>query len=304
MNAMSATALVPPKKKPTPPPAPLRVALPLFAASSGLFFMTLYILLPALLRAGASWFAAFNLALVLPMTLFVLAAFTACRLEGVPFTWLALRDRLRLGNPNFSTWLWTVALSVFMYGGRWSIAVAFAIASMGAAVEGKGEGRHLLKWATGLGLFSAFSWVLWQAEPWLKSVPLHQQPEYIKDFLSRFGPTEFMGIPLIGRWWVALYYLAVLLLCNVAGEELWWRGYLLPRQEVAHGRGAWMIHGTLWAMFHLFFQWTVWDLVRMVPTCCALSFVAQHRQNTWPGVIAHTFGNSALLLQIAQGVIR
>lgn len=34
----------------------------------------------------------------------------------------------------------------------------------------------------------------------------------------------------------------------------------------------------------------------------ALSFVAQHRQNTWPGVVAQTFGNSALLLQIVRGV--
>jgi hypothetical protein len=58
----------------------------------------------------------------------------------------------------------------------------------------------------------------------------------------------------------------------------------------------------LGAAFHLFFQWTLWDFVRMLPTCCALSFVAQHRKNTWPGIISHTFGNSAFLIQIVQGI--
>jgi hypothetical protein len=56
------------------------------------------------------------------------------------------------------------------------------------------------------------------------------------------------------------------------------------------------------ALFHLFFQWTLQDLTHMLPACCALAFVAQHRKNTWPGIIAHTFGNSPLLLQIFRGI--
>ena len=111
-----------------------------------------------------------------------------------------------------------------------------------------------------------------------------------------------MGIPLKGQWWIPFYYLTVLLIGNVAGEELWWRGYLLPRQELAEGSSIWVIHGVLWAAFHLFFQTTAWDLIRMFPTCCALAFVAQHKQNTWPGMIGHTFGNAGLLLQVLHGV--
>jgi membrane protease YdiL (CAAX protease family) len=111
-----------------------------------------------------------------------------------------------------------------------------------------------------------------------------------------------MGIPLPGRWWIAVYYFMVLLLANAAGEEFWWRGYLLARQELAHGSATWLVHGCLWALFHLFFQWTLQDLTHMLPTCCALTFVAQHRKNTWPGIIAHTFGNSGLLLQILHGI--
>jgi membrane protease YdiL (CAAX protease family) len=164
-------------------------------------------------------------------------------------------------------------------------------------------GEGLWKWARDLALFLGLSWTLWQAGPWLSTVRLHPRPEYLREFLSRFGPSDFMGIPLPGRWWVAAYY-AAFLLGNVMGEELWWRGYLLPRQELAHGRAAWLVHGVLWAAFHLFFQWTLWDLVRMLPTCCALAFVAQHRRNTWPGVFGHALGNSALLLQIVRGILQ
>jgi len=298
---MSANPLVAPVTGPPASPAPLHVALLFFAASSLLLFLALYVALPALLRAGASWFVSFNLTLALPMILLGATALIACRLEGVPFSWPTLRDRLRLDRPDLCTWLWTAALSVFMFGGRWSIAAAFVAAMLAAAVEERGPGRRLWKWACGLTLFLTFSWALWYAGPWLRHVRFYEQPEYIRELLSRFGPSDFMGIPLAGRWWVAVYYSAFLL-CNVLGEELLWRGYLLPRQELADGRVAWVVHGLLWAAFHVFFQWTLWDFVRLVPTCCALAFVAQHRRNTWPGVVAHTFGNSTLWLQILRGV--
>jgi hypothetical protein len=102
---------------------------------------------------------------------------------------------------------------------------------------------------------------------------------------------------------IAIYYAVVLLFGNIAGEELWWRGYLLPRQEVASGRIAWLYHGLFWAGFHLFIQTTAWDLIRMMPTCCALAFVAQHRKNSWPGIFAHTVGNLGIMIGIVRGVI-
>ncbi len=274
------------------------------AGSSLLFFLALYVALPVLRQAGASWFTAFNLVLALPMTLLGAAALLACRLEGPPLSWPAVRDRLRLDRPDLATGVWAVALSVFMYGGAWSSAVAFGLALAAAAVERRGVDAVLGKWALGLALFLGLSHALGWAGPWLSRVPLHPRPEYLREFLSRFGPDDFMGISLPGRWWVAAYYGAVLLLCNVLSEELWWRGYLLPRQELAHGGAAWLVHGASWAAFHLFFQWTLWDLVRMLPTCCALAFVAQRRRNTWPGVVGHAVGNSPLLLQIVGGILR
>jgi membrane protease YdiL (CAAX protease family) len=114
---------------------------------------------------------------------------------------------------------------------------------------------------------------------------------------------SFMGIPTHGQWWIALYYAVVLVFGNIAGEELWWRGYLLPRQELASGPMAWFYHGIFWAGFHVFIQATAWDLIRMIPTCCALAFVAQHRKNTWPGIFGHTVGNLGVMIGIIKGIV-
>jgi len=46
--------------------------------------------------------------------------------------------------------------------------------------------------------------------------------------------------------------MAFVLFMNIVGEEFWWRGYILPRQELQHERFTWVVHGILWAFFHAF----------------------------------------------------
>ena len=82
----------------------------------------------------------------------------------------------------------------------------------------------------------------------------------------------------------------MVLLFNIFGEELWWRGYILPRQELSFGKYTWMLHGTLWAGFHAF-KW--WAVPFMLITCQIIPFVAQKTRNTWPGIINHMVINGA-----------
>ncbi len=87
----------------------------------------------------------------------------------------------------------------------------------------------------------------------------------------------------------------MMLVFNILGEELWWRGYILPRQEVAYGRYAWAIHGTLWSLFHLF-KW--WAVPAMMVTCQVVPFIAQRTKNTWPGILIHFLLNGLGILAI------
>ena len=66
--------------------------------------------------------------------------------------------------------------------------------------------------------------------------------------LSKDVFVDFVGAPLPGNWSVFILY-AIILSFNIFGEELWWRGYILPRQELSHGRFTWLIHGLIGSPF-------------------------------------------------------
>jgi membrane protease YdiL (CAAX protease family) len=89
----------------------------------------------------------------------------------------------------------------------------------------------------------------------------------------------------------------LVLFFNIVGEELWWRGYILPRQELTHGKWTWLIHGILWAWFHMF-KW--WAVPFMMITCLIIPFVAQKTRNTWAGMINHIIINGAGVLMAAM----
>ena len=284
------------------PASPLQAAL-IFAGTSMVFFGCLYIALPLLRKIGASWFICFNMVLALPMFLLVLFALSAYKREGHALRWPALRDRFRLGRMNISSWVWTVGLAIFMFGGRYADVAALSVTLLALGLDTELTRQKKLRTMVLVAMFIGASWLLWLTQPFFATITLHRFPQVVQDFLTHLNnPSSFMDIPLRGHWWIAIYYAVVLLAGNIAGEELWWRGYLLPRQEVASGPRAWIYHGSLWAGFHLFLQMTAWDLIRMMPTCCALAFVAQHRKSTWPGVFAHTAGNLGIMIGIIRGI--
>ena len=108
-----------------------------------------------------------------------------------------------------------------------------------------------------------------------------------------------MGGRLAGNWGIVLLF-GVQLFFNIAGEELWWRGCALPRQELAFGRHAWLVHGLLWWGFHAF-KW--WDMITVLPLALILSYAAQRTQNNWVPTIAHLLANSLLVLLMVAGVL-
>ena len=94
--------------------------------------------------------------------------------------------------------------------------------------------------------------------------------------------------------------LVFVLFMNIFSEELWWRGYILPRQELQHGRFTWFVHGVLWAFFHAF-KW--WSVPFMLLTTWIVPFIAQRFKNTTPGIIVHLMINSISILFTAMGIL-
>jgi membrane protease YdiL (CAAX protease family) len=85
-------------------------------------------------------------------------------------------------------------------------------------------------------------------------------------------------------------YLLIVFIFNIISEELWWRGYILPRQELEHGRSAWIVNGLLWSLFHI---WKWWSVPFLILKQWMLPLVVQRTKNTTPGIMIHFVSNGA-----------
>jgi membrane protease YdiL (CAAX protease family) len=101
------------------------------------------------------------------------------------------------------------------------------------------------------------------------------------DFVSSDAGKEFFR----GAWgWFAV--VAVLAIFNtVLGEELLFRGLLLPRMKGVFGKYDWVANGVLFATYHLHQPW-------VIPTglvdIFALSYPSRRFQSAWMGIIVHS----------------
>ena len=87
---------------------------------------------------------------------------------------------------------------------------------------------------------------------------------------------------------------------NIIGEEFWYRGWMLPRQEVAFGRYAWIMNGAIFTFQH----WMQpWNFLAILPGTLFMSYVIQLRKNTWIGIIQHGIINLSLFIHVLIGVI-
>jgi len=251
----------------TIPPLPLWQALLYFGLPALLFRIFLYNVTPALVRLGASPFQANIVTFTVPAAILFALAFAFYQRDGNELSWPAIRRRFRLLPMTGKDWLWAV-------GG-------------------------LLLTFLSIGALSPTALLL------IDSIPAIAPPDFFPPWLRPGVPLDtalfssFIGQPLQGNWSVAVLFF-VMLFFNIAGEELWWRGYLLPRQEQVHGRRTWLIHGLLWWLWHLAFY--PWQVVALLPICLALPYIAQRRQNTWVALVIH-LQNAIILLVILAMVL-
>jgi membrane protease YdiL (CAAX protease family) len=121
----------------------------------------------------------------------------------------------------------------------------------------------------------------------------------VKEFehVPNFMTLETLGP---GRYWILLVWLPYWIL-NILGEEILWRGVMLPRQELAFGNIAWLIHGIGWALFHVAFGLHL--LLALVPLLLIQPYVVQKTKNTWTGVIMHAGLNGPSFVAISLGLI-
>jgi uncharacterized protein len=101
------------------------------------------------------------------------------------------------------------------------------------------------------------------------------------DFLGTDRAEDFFS----GAWgWFAV--IVVLAVFNtVLGEELLFRGLLLPRMRGAFGKWDWVANGALFACYHLH---QPWDIPTSLVDIIALAYPSRRFQSAWMGIIVHS----------------
>jgi membrane protease YdiL (CAAX protease family) len=254
-------------RRPDLRPMPFRLSLLLFFAPALGSVWAFYAFRPWLEHQGYDQLTSLLAAMTIPLALLFAAALIAYHhLDGFPLEAQTFRQRMRFPR-----------LTVRQLLGGLGLGVACLVS---------------------YGLFSGISLALINAG----LIHLPTNLPILVDPHVTFSPAilnRAAGGVVHGRWDIVALYL-VMFFFNIAGEELWWRGYILPRQELVHGRATWLVHGLLWALFHVY-KW--WDILNLLPVCLLISLVSQRFKTNWPGLIAHALVNGISLLLIFFAVI-
>ena len=79
--------------------------------------------------------------------------------------------------------------------------------------------------------------------------------------------------------------LVMFLFNTMLGEELLFRGYLLPRMNGAFGRGDWVANGLLFAGYHLHVPWAIPGTLLDMFT---ISYPTKRYRSAWIGIAVHS----------------
>jgi membrane protease YdiL (CAAX protease family) len=240
-------------------PISLRSVVLVFLGTLVPILVGVYVVLPRLLASGVPFFVGYIVCFqTVPMLFILVLALVLYRSEGNPLSWKVFKERMRL-RMNGKVVLAGIGLLIVGLAG-------YALL------------QPLVKVLAVIPLFAPPDWF---------AAGLHP--------LKGDAPGTFMGMPMAGVLWAPLVYL-IGWFFNIAGEELLFRGYLLPRMEQTHGRIACLVNSTCWFVWHCFWRW---QLVALIPIIFLLPLVAQKTRSTIPGMIAHGAMNLVAVIMIA-----
>jgi membrane protease YdiL (CAAX protease family) len=84
------------------------------------------------------------------------------------------------------------------------------------------------------------------------------------------------------------------------GEELLFRGLLLPRMNKAFGKWDWVVNGMLFGLYHLHQPWVILDAA--ISGCLFLAFFSKRFKSSWFGIILHS-GQSVFFAFLLLGLV-
>ena len=185
---------------------------------------------------------------------FVLSMIIVYREEG-DLRWSTIRRRLWLvkprdpktGEPRGQLWLWLIPIIILL------AAFQFLLAPVLDGV-------------------------------WLKVFPFFAEP-------SQFAMGPVLESPqvqaqLVGAWWFLALFIVMAVFNTFLGEELLFRGVLLPKMGGAFGKWDWVVNGVLMGAYHWHQPWGIPG--NIVAAVFFFALPATRFRSNWMTIIAHS----------------
>ena len=145
---------------------------------------------------------------------------------------------------------------------------------------------------------------------WLVVLPLiagfavHQLglnlPHPVTDDLGKFLSTAAGKTMFHGSWGWFSVVVTMGIFNTVLGEELLFRGLLLPRMNGAFGDRDWVANGVLFAAYHVHLPWAI--PVNLLDTLL-ISYPAKRFRSAWIGIAVHSAQTVVLTLLVLRLVL-
>jgi membrane protease YdiL (CAAX protease family) len=133
-------------------------------------------------------------------------------------------------------------------------------------------------------------------EIWLKIFPFFADPGG-NNFEAAFAPE--MRSQWIGNWGFVGLFVISALFNTFLGEELIFRGVLLPKMQGLFGRWDWVANGLLFSFYHLH---QPWGILATLPADLVLAFSGKRFRSNWFPIILHS-GQSVFFLILVLGLV-
>jgi membrane protease YdiL (CAAX protease family) len=194
------------------------------------------------------------------------------RQEAGDLRWATIKRRLRLNAPQDPTtgerrgqlWLWVLPFLAAIV--VWEVAVG--------------------PYATRL---------------WVSVLPLLAEPPG-SSLNGVFSSREVLS-RLVGAWWFFGLFVINAIFNTILGEELLFRGVLLPRMQGVFGRWSWLANGVLFGLYHVHQPWSI--LANAISGAFLVAFPSWRFRTTWMGIIVHSVQSvffSFLILGVVLGL--
>lgn len=133
---------------------------------------------------------------------------------------------------------------------------------------------------------------------WDKAFPFLGEPE--KYSFEALMASDERKAAIEGAWQVLGLFVVLGVFNTILGEELLFRGILLPKMRGVFGRGDWLANGVMFGLYHLHQPWSILGSIAGGTLCYALP--SRRYRSAWMGVMIHS-AETVFFILAALGLV-